>query len=156
MRPIRPWNGHPFRASRKSPLLLIRKSQMTSLERAVLARFRTAARAHLRAALPPETPEERVDALLEDGLARATAAGMETEQQILRFLAVSAALGPGFDRDPARPRLGETLRRGLPPWMALDRLEAFARGEDPDAEERETMRAFTAPSPIESAVAVEP
>lgn len=134
---------------------MIRKTQMTSLEQAVLARFRATAGARLRAALPPETTEAEVDALLEAGLTKAAAAGMETEQQILRFLAVMVALGPGFDRDPARPRLGETLRQGLPPWVALYRLEAFARGEDPDAEERAMLRAFAAPSPIEAVEAVD-
>lgn len=136
-------------------MLLIRKTQMSSLERAVLAHFRNTARAQLRTALPPDTPEERVDTLLDETLAKAAAAGMETEQQILRFLAVTAVLGPDFDRDPARPRLGETLRQGLPPWMALNRLEAFARGEDPDAEERAMLLAFAAPSPIEVTEAVE-
>ncbi|NYZ15291.1 hypothetical protein HL658_22355 [Azospirillum sp. RWY-5-1] len=137
-------------------MLLIRKTQMKSLERAMLARFRATARAQLLGALPAGTPEERVDALLDHGLASATAAGMETEQQHLRFLSVMAALGPDFDRDPARPRLGETLRQGLPPWMALDRLEAFARGEDPDAEERAVLRAFAAPSPIEASAVETP
>lgn len=137
-------------------MLLIRKAQMKSLERAVLARFHTTARAQLRGALPAGTPEERVDALLDHGLAKAAAAGMETERQILRFLAVMVALGPDFDRDPTRPRLGETLRQGLPPWMALDRLEAFARGEDPDAEERAVLRAFAEPSPIEVAPTATP
>lgn len=136
-------------------MLLIRKTQMKRLEQAVLGRFHTAARAQLRMALPPETPEERVDTLLDETLAKAAAAGMETEQQILRFLAVTAALGADFDRDPARPRLGETLRQGLPPWMALNRLEAFARGEDPDAEERAMLLAFAAPSPIEATETVE-
>ena len=108
-------------------MLRIRKTQMTALASVLAEGFADRAAAFLAATFPAKAaglePTE-LSALVGAGIARAAAAGIETEQDVVRFLALELIAGPDLADAPwAAPLLAEPM----PAEAKLSRLYAQAR-----------------------------
>src|SRR4051812_12990073 len=98
-------------------MLKIRAEQETALRQTALAAFEERAVAEAREHWPAAARREGdagLAKLVREGTSRAAALGFTTEKQVLRYLNLTLALGPGFAEDArypwAAPILGDGRR----------------------------------------------
>ena len=107
-------------------MLMIRKAQMHTLGLARRKDFARRAGAHLCASFAEcaAMPAEELRKFVEEGMASASRYGIESEQEVCKFLNLQVVSGPGFDTELAWAR--KTLATQDGASLRLNRL--YARG----------------------------
>ncbi|HEY3442957.1 MAG TPA: hypothetical protein VGK29_19510 [Paludibaculum sp.] len=107
-------------------MLMIRKAQMYTLGLESRRDFARRAAAHLCASIAEcaAMPADDLRKFVDDGIARAERYGIESEQEVCKFLNLQVVFGPGFDTELAWAR--KTLASKDGASLRLNRL--YARG----------------------------
>lgn len=107
-------------------MLMIRKAQMHTLGLERRKDFARRAAAHLGASFAEcaAMPPEELRTFVENGMAQAARYGIESEQEVCKFLNLQAVFGPGFDTELVWARKTLAAKDGAS--LRLNRL--YARG----------------------------
>jgi hypothetical protein len=109
-------------------MLIIRRAQIGALEGLARLALEQRLAQHLRDRFPGcrDLDADGLRALVQHGLGRAAAHGVQSDYDVRRFLEFVAMYGPSFDTDPRIPWAGETLRRSdLSGTEKMDRLDSY-------------------------------
>ncbi len=110
-------------------MLIIRRAQIEALEGWARLQLEQRLGLHLRNRFPAACRDLDADglrALIQHGIGRAEAYGVQSEYDVGRFLEFVAMYGRSFDSDPRIPWAGEVLRRSdLSGTEKMDRLDSY-------------------------------
>ena len=117
--------------SRETNMLVIRRLQQQALEEARRLSLARPICDEVRSSWPERCrslSDERLLAIVQDGIRRAGVFGLTRDRQVKRFLNLMFAVGFDFDRDPAYPEASAWLNaRGVAAEVRLERVCDWAR-----------------------------